>query len=393
MRSLTVSPVRDPGGEVIGLISVGRDITERKRAEQALRESEDRFRRLVENVADAFYLHDPQGRLLDVNQRACESLGYTWEELLSMRVEDVEQSRSYLGSAGEWSRMVPGTPATVQGVHRRKDGTTFPVEVRLGAFEAGGRPLILAVARDVTERVEAGEALRQSELKAGKVEALQRVDQFRKDLIATVSHELRTPLASIKGYISTLLQRDVKWEPEQWEFLQIVYQQAERLNNLVEDLLTMSRLEAGPLKLAQEPTSLADIIGRVDAQLRPLVSSHRLKVEAPPDLPLFLADRGKIAQVIGNLVSNAAKFSAAGTHISVRARCRDGLAVVSVSDEGGGIPEDGWTGCSSPSTGWRAHRPRRARASGLASPSAAGWWRGPWRENLGGEPAWGRLHL
>lgn len=158
---VTVSPLREaaPPSAVVAI----KDITRRKLAEEALKESEERFRTLVENAADAFFVHDFEGRILDVNRRACESLGYDREELLSMRVTDVGMDFSPEDMAGLWDRVVPGGPVTVEGTHRRKDGTTFPVEVRVGRFETGGRRLMLALARDVTGRKKAEAALQESE--------------------------------------------------------------------------------------------------------------------------------------------------------------------------------------------------------------------------------------
>ena len=136
---------------------------ERERAEEAFRRSENRFRRLVEQAADAMFVHDREGRFLEVNRRACESLGYTREELLGMSVPDVEMD--YRPGALEklWSEVASGKQRTLEGLHRRKDGTTFPVEVRLGMFESEGTPQMLATARDVTERKKAEGELRESE--------------------------------------------------------------------------------------------------------------------------------------------------------------------------------------------------------------------------------------
>ena len=138
---------------------------ERARAEDALVRSEDRFSALVEQAADAMLVHDLEGNLVDVNRRACESLGYTREELLSMSVAEVERAYSAEGLRGLWEEITPGSPRTLDGIHRRKDGTTFPVEVRVGVLEAGGSPLLLALARDVTERKEAQRRLGEAELR------------------------------------------------------------------------------------------------------------------------------------------------------------------------------------------------------------------------------------
>ncbi|MEW6638244.1 MAG: PAS domain S-box protein, partial [Actinomycetota bacterium] len=136
-----------------------------RRAEEALGRSEERFRRLVEQAADAVLVHDLEGNFVDVNRRACESLGYSREELLGMNVADVETSFG----AGELrafrERIVRGEVLTIEGRHRRKDGSTFPVEVRVGPFQAGEEPLLLALARDITERKEAEKRLREAELR------------------------------------------------------------------------------------------------------------------------------------------------------------------------------------------------------------------------------------
>ena len=156
----TFVPDVDEEEKVRGFSVLVQDITERKRAEKALQEDKERFRTLVEQAGDAFFLHDLEGRFVDVNQRACDSLGYSREELLNLSVPDVDRGSDPEKIA---ERMTPSVPATMEGVHWRKDGTTFPVEVRVGMFESGGRQFILALARDVTERKRAEHALRESE--------------------------------------------------------------------------------------------------------------------------------------------------------------------------------------------------------------------------------------
>ena len=138
---------------------------ERTRAEEALARSEIRFRQLVEQAADAMFVHDLEGRLVDVNHRACDSLGYPREELLGMSVADVEVGHDPASLKDLWDEVSTGAPLTLEGMHRRRDGTTFPVEVRIGMFEDGGSPLVLALARDVTGRREAEKRVRETEVR------------------------------------------------------------------------------------------------------------------------------------------------------------------------------------------------------------------------------------
>jgi two-component system cell cycle sensor histidine kinase/response regulator CckA len=142
--------------------AVIRDIAERKRADAAIRESERRFRLLVENTTDTLFLHDFDGKIIDVNEHACKNLGYTREELLSLSIQDIDQDVVSGGHFEQWEQMVPGMPITLEGVHRRKDGTTFPVEIRLVVFESGEERLMLGVVRDITERKRAEDALREA---------------------------------------------------------------------------------------------------------------------------------------------------------------------------------------------------------------------------------------
>jgi diguanylate cyclase (GGDEF)-like protein/PAS domain S-box-containing protein len=163
--SATLIPYR--GKEAVCVVA--RDVTERKRAEQALKESEGRFRQLFEQSVDALFVHDEEGRIVDCNAEACRSLGYTREELLELSVKDFatnllsEEEKEAKRGYTLWERAVRGEPGKIVGFEenelRRKDGTLFPVEVGVGAIDYGGRRLIFASARDLTERKRAEAAL------------------------------------------------------------------------------------------------------------------------------------------------------------------------------------------------------------------------------------------
>ncbi|NIR48987.1 PAS domain S-box protein [candidate division KSB1 bacterium] len=134
------------------LIALVRDISERKRAEQALRESEARFRRLVEHASDALFLIEPDGKIITVNEQACQNLGYSRQELLKMYLWDFSIAANPERLMTIWAEMKPDVPVTLEGIHKRKDESTFPVEVRACKLKYEGRDLFLALARDSTER-------------------------------------------------------------------------------------------------------------------------------------------------------------------------------------------------------------------------------------------------
>lgn len=131
----------------------------RHREVEALRKSEHRYRTLTEQAADAFFVHDESGRILEVNRRACEGLGYSREELLQKRVTDLEQDFDQIALEQVTQQLQPGQARTLIGLHERKNGSRFPVEIRMGSFEVDGRRLYHALCRDITERKRAADAL------------------------------------------------------------------------------------------------------------------------------------------------------------------------------------------------------------------------------------------
>ena len=155
--------LRDPQtGEPSGMASVARDITDRQQAEVALRESEKRFRHLVEQAGDSILVYDLDGRLIDVNQEACEILGYGRSELLTLSVADIDPDFDGVKNSERWKSMVPGVAVTMNGTLRRKNGKPFPMEARVAVFRSEGQKLVLALVRDITERKQAEEALQQT---------------------------------------------------------------------------------------------------------------------------------------------------------------------------------------------------------------------------------------
>lgn len=172
-------------------------------------------------------------------------------------------------------------------------------------------------------------------------QALARVreaDQLKSQLLSTVSHELRTPLASIKGYVTTLIDyRERLQTATQDEFLHIIDEEADRLRELVENLLDMSRIEAGVLRIHPEPTRLTPVIERALAVLQPKLAGREVGVDALDALPDVIIDASRIQQVLSNLIDNAAKYSPPGTPISIQVDADDTHLVVGVRDRGPGI--------------------------------------------------------
>ena len=159
---VTYTPHLDDAGQIAGVIVASRDLTELEHTHQALLESESRFRTLVDQAPDALFIHDQAGRLLDVNQRTCDSLGYSRAQLLGMGVLEVEQAVTPAEATVLWEQLRPGQKRTVLGRHRRTDGSEFPVEIHLSCFDLNGAKVICAIARDISDRLQAEEKLIQA---------------------------------------------------------------------------------------------------------------------------------------------------------------------------------------------------------------------------------------
>jgi two-component system sensor histidine kinase KdpD len=174
---------------------------------------------------------------------------------------------------------------------------------------------------------------------AAIAEAAKSAEQFKTTLLAEVSHELRTPLSSIKGFASTLLATDVTWDCEQQrDFIKEIVVESDRLDALIGDLLDMSRLENGQLRLHREPTDLVNLLEKLHPRLERSVERHRFEISVTKPIPEILVDRLRIEQVISNLIDNAAKFSPPGSVIKLTLTTGAEEIVVAVTDEGPGIP-------------------------------------------------------
>jgi PAS domain S-box-containing protein len=181
--------------------------------------------------------------------------------------------------------------------------------------------------------------LRLLEFEAESRNEAERANEIKTEFLAMISHELRTPLTSIIGFTTTLLADDVVWEPdEQHDFIQTIQQEANRLQELIDHLLDLSRLEAGMLPISLEFHSLHEIIEDSLPQFHSLTGGQALSMHFPANLPQVYVDAKRIAQVLVNLVRNAATYAPKGTEISISASVRAGFMQINVKDQGPGIP-------------------------------------------------------
>ncbi len=167
----------------------------------------------------------------------------------------------------------------------------------------------------------------------------EQADNLKLKFLAMISHELRTPLTSIKGFATTLLADDVVWDPvSQRDFLRTIDSEADKLGDLIEQLLDLSRIEAGTLRITPQPQTIQDVIEMAKSQLQALTRQHELRYVIPPELPPINVDGQRIAQVLTNLVGNAARYSPPGTIVTISTAKAGRMVRVDVSDQGPGIP-------------------------------------------------------
>ena len=295
-------PVFDKEGRFVGYRGVGRHITERMRAEQALRESEARFRKFVDHATDTFMLHNPDGIVLDVNRNACESLGYSRDELIGMTPFDFDSDLNAVTWQRYGERLKAGDIVTFESRHRRKDGTLFPVEIRVREFCQGGPRLFISLSRDVTERKRAAEAFRERQ---GELTHANRVATMGQ-LTASVAHEVSQPIAATL----TNAQAALRWLSSQPPNLEEVRQTLDHIVNDVKrggEVINQIRALIKKAPARKDSIDVNNTILDVIALTRSEVLRHgvSLQTDLATGLPLIKGDRVELQQVILNLILNA----------------------------------------------------------------------------------------
>ena len=303
------------------ILSVSNDISERKAAEEALRESEQRFRTLVEQATDALFVIDTDGRLIDANQKACHTLGYTREELLQLSVPDIQKSVSMDELKSDWE-MRPGQAVTREGTHQRKDGSQFPVEVRLGRIEIGGRSVLLALVRDITARKQ----MEQAQARLAEIG----------ELAAMIVHEVRNPLTTVLMGLHSFEQMDL---PERAKMrLSFALEESERLQRLLNEILMYARehhLELEPLDVGSVLKTL-----RNEFVHQPVAADCLIEMNGLEQAGRIMGDRDRLMQVFINLLSNACEAAPKGDTITCSITEAANIVTVEVHNGGDPIPPE-----------------------------------------------------
>ena len=286
-----------------GVVWSAIDITERKQAEQTMA----LLNFALDTIHEAAYLVDETTRFIFVNQEACRSTGYSREELLTMKIGDVDAEFPEDQWPVFWQELIRRRAITFEGMHKDCSGRTYPVEITANYFEFDGQGYNLGLARDISERKKTEAVLQEAKERA---EAASRA---KTEFLANTSHEIRTPM---NGIISMAhLLRMTELTSEQQEYLASLQISSKNLLALISDILDISKIEAGKLKLEYADFSVRTTIEEIVASQMPRITQKRLDIctELSDGLPeILLGDSLRFKQILLNLLGNAIKFTEQG---------------------------------------------------------------------------------
>ncbi|EKQ66911.1 PAS domain S-box [Leptolyngbyaceae cyanobacterium JSC-12] len=323
-------------GKFIEFQAVGRDITEQRQMEEALRASEERFRRAFDDAPIGMSLVLPTGQFLRVNAHYCNLLGYTEAELLALTFQKVTHPADLEEDLKGFEELLSGKIHVFQMKKRyvTKQGVTVPVLMNTAPVRDQNGQVLYLVGhiQDIRDRL--------------------KVEQLKDEFISVVSHELRTPLTSIRGALGILETEILKDRPEKAKhMLRIALNNSERLVRLVDDILSLERLESGKVRLVMEPCQVADLMQQAVEGIQAIAEQAAIIFSVTPLSATMWASPDALVQTLTNLLSNAIKFSAPGSTVWLAAefssltlpsspRYPVPAVLFSVTDQGRGIPAD-----------------------------------------------------
>ncbi len=343
--NVIITALFDDDGTHVGFAKVTRDLTERRAAEETLRESEQRFRLLVQGVKDyAIFMLSPSGHIVSWNEGAERIKGYTSTEIIGQHFSIFYPQEEIDAGKPAFELLVAGREGRFEdeGWRLRKDGTRLWASVVVTAVRNPGGELIgfAKVTRDLTERRAAQEQALADTRRATEAEVANRT---KSEFLAAMSHELRTPLNAIGGY-AELLSMGIAGavSQQQQDYLTRIRASQQHLLGIITDLLNFSRIEAGQVTYDVAAVPVDRIVGEVVALMAAQAESRNvvLSLEPTPPNVVALADRVKAEQIVLNLLSNAVKFTRSGGKISMRCSAEGDKVCITVQDSGVGIPRE-----------------------------------------------------
>jgi len=321
--SLTISPLKDSSGKVIGASKILRDISKQKEAERLINESEQKFRLLADSMPQFIWTSDPQGNLNYFSKTVYDYSGLTPQQITEVGWLQIVHPDDREENIIQWKHSVgSGEPFLFEHRFRRKDG-----EYRWQLSRAIPQ-------KDAKDNIQMWVGT------STDIDDIKKHDQQKDDFIKMASHELKTPVTTIKGYIQLLLKMNSHGkDPFLSASLQTIDKQIYKLTKLITDLLDVTKIETGSLQLNKERFFIGDTIKEIAEELETTVQTHKIKVQLHAN-PAVYADKDRIAQVIVNLFTNAIKYSPKAGEIIVSLNTIGDNLLISVKDFGIGISKE-----------------------------------------------------
>jgi len=335
--NVILTALRDEAGKLIGFSKITRDLTERMEADTRIRQSERRYRRLFETSRDGILLVEPTtGKVVDANPAASELFGRPCEKLVGKELWELGIFKNAEANQGFLRRMEERSRSRYDSLTLARSGAT-PLELEFigNAYVTETGTVIQCNFRDISERRQLARAQEEAEASA---DLHRRKDEF----LAMLSHELRNPLASLVNGVHLLRLQEADENAIQKQARTIIERQVGHLTRLIDDLLEVSRISTGRIRLHRENIDARGVVQRAVEMVRPLMMErhHELTIDQPPDPVWLYADPTRLEQVLANLLNNAAKYTDPGGRIVATVEPDGDEVVLRVRDTGVGIPPE-----------------------------------------------------
>ncbi|PJZ84361.1 PAS domain-containing sensor histidine kinase [Leptospira harrisiae] len=288
----------------------------------------------IDTISESILWLDSEGNIVFVNDAACKNYGYTKEELLSMKMFQVDPIFTVDMWKSHWQEILNRKTFSIETINQRKDGTSFPIEVTVNLIEYGGKQYNCAIVRDITER-----KLVENNLKESAIRLLE-LNTSKDKFFSIIAHDLRGPLGTQREFTKILSEKDSKFsETERTSYLKMLEESSDLVYSLLENLLDWARSQSGNINSQPVTIHFYELIERVIGLLALSANKKNLMISNQiPNTQTIFADLYMIETVIRNLISNAIKYSNVNTEITIGVSHKD--SIFFIKDQGVGMVKE-----------------------------------------------------